>query len=49
MTQQAYHAIRAAKNYTTWGFYAAHRYAQNNGVHPSLLRLARTLENQSKI
>lgn len=48
MTFQAYNAIKAAKGYKVWGFYAAHRFAQKNNVHPSLLRLARQLENEAK-
>ena len=36
-------AIRAARNFSIWGRYAAMRYCQRRGVHPALLRLARQL------
>lgn len=44
MHPQAHHAIRAARNWTTWTAYGATRYAEKRGVHPALLRLARQLE-----
>ena len=40
----AWHAIRAAQNWNSWGRYAATRYAQNRGVPLALVRLARQLE-----
>lgn len=48
MTIQAANAIKAAKGYKMWGFYAAHRFAQKNNIHPTLLRIARQLENEAK-
>lgn len=48
MSTQAQQAIKAAKGFYTWGAYAARRFAQNNNVHPALLRLARQLENEAR-
>ena len=48
MSIQAFNAIKAAKGFYTWGAYAARRFAQKNNVHPSLLRLARQLENETR-
>lgn len=39
----AIHAARAARNWRTWGPFAARRYAERNGVPASLLTLARVL------
>lgn len=44
MTQQAYHAVRAAKHRKSWGNHAARRYCANNNVPAGLYRLARQLE-----
>ena len=48
MTEQTYHAIRAATLWNQCGKDAMARYAANNGVHPSLVRLARQLEAVTK-
>lgn len=48
MTQQAKDAIRAAKNRTNWGLFAARRYCEKRGVPLSLYRLACQLEAASK-
>lgn len=40
----AHHAIRAAKNWSTWGRFAATAYCIKRGVPLGLLRLARQLE-----
>jgi hypothetical protein len=45
MSEQAKHAIIAAKNYKQWGSFAAYRYAVKKGVHPALIRLARQLQS----
>lgn len=47
MIDQAYHAVRAARNVKNWGRYAARQYAMKRNVHPSLYRLARQLEAMS--
>ena len=44
MNEHAQHAIRAARNVHSWGRFAARRYCENRGVHPSLYRLARQLQ-----
>lgn len=44
MHPQAAAAIRAARNWRTWGAYAARRYAASRGVPMDLLVLARVLE-----
>lgn len=36
-------AARAARSWNSWGPYAARRYAERNGVPPSILTLARVL------
>lgn len=36
-------AARAARNWNTWGAYAARRYAERQGVPASILTLARVL------
>ena len=41
----ATHAARAARNWHTWGAYAARRYAERHGVPSGLLTLARVLAN----
>jgi hypothetical protein len=41
---QAKAAIRAARNWTAWGRFAAMRYCEARNVPPSLLTLARQLE-----
>jgi hypothetical protein len=43
MHPHAIHAIRAAVNWTTWGSFAATRYAAKRGVPARLVRLARQL------
>lgn len=48
MSTQAQQAIKAAKGFYTWGAYAARRFAQKNNIHPSLLRIARQLENEAR-
>ena len=42
---QAFHAIRAAKNWQSWGRFAATRYCQKRGVPLELVRIARQLES----
>jgi hypothetical protein len=44
MHTHAYHAIRAAKNYGTWGAYATMRYLKLRSVPMGLFTLARVLE-----
>ena len=44
MTDTAYHAIRAARNYHIWGRQAALRYCQAHNVQSGLYVLARQLE-----
>lgn len=44
MNPQAAIAIRCAKNWSSWGRYAAVRHAQKNGVPRRLVELARVLE-----
>lgn len=44
MTNQAYHAIRAAKHLSQWGKWATMRYLHNHGVPIGAYRLARQLE-----
>ena len=44
MNEQAHHAVRAARNVKNWGRFAARRYCEKRGVHPTLYRLARQLE-----
>ena len=48
LNQQAYHAIRAASLWNQCGKDAMTRYAEKQGVHPSLVRLARQLEAVTK-
>lgn len=40
MSNQAYHAIRAAKHYKSWGRLNAVRYCEKRGVPRRLLTLA---------
>lgn len=40
ITPQAWHAIKAASLRKQCGAFASRRYAEKNGVHPSLYRLA---------
>lgn len=39
-------AVRAAQNWTSWGRFAALRYAQRRGCPTALIALARLLEGQ---
>lgn len=48
MHSQAFHAIRAAKGYNSWGAYAARRYIEKRNIPFALYRLARQLEVESK-
>ena len=43
MHPHAYHAIRAANNWRSWGRFAAVRYCQRRGVPTRLFYLARQL------
>lgn len=47
MTNQAHHAVRAAKHYPQWGAYATRRYIEKNNIPVSLYWLARDLEIRS--
>lgn len=47
MSEQAKHAIIAAKNRKRWGRWTTSRYCINRGVKLSLYRLARQLEAAS--
>ena len=44
MTNQATNAIIAAKFRHTWGSEASRKFCANNGVHPTLYRIARQCE-----
>lgn len=44
LSREASIAIRAARNFKSWGRYAAWRYCEKRGVSFSLYRLARVLE-----
>lgn len=44
MNEQAFHAIRAAKNWNIWGRFMALAYAKKRNVPHALVRLARQLE-----
>lgn len=44
MNPQAFDAIRAARNVSSWGLFAARRYCEKRNVHPRLFMLARQLE-----
>ena len=45
MSQYTFHIIKAAKGWSTWGRYAAERYAVKRGLDLRLVRLARQLES----
>lgn len=45
MSQSTIHIIKAAKGWSTWGRYAAERYAVKRGLDLRLVRLARQLES----
>jgi hypothetical protein len=47
MTPQARHAIRAAKNFDRWGYFAAYRYLDKRGIPFRLFLLAHQLETES--
>ena len=49
MTNQAKHAIRAARNKHKWGRHAAQRYSQRRGVPAGLYRLACQLEASKEV
>lgn len=45
MSKQTAKIIKAAKGWSTWGRYAAERYAVKRGLDLRLVRLARQLES----
>lgn len=49
MTNEAQHAIRAAKHRKSWGAFAARRYCERRGVPMGLYRLACQLEAVSEL